>query len=354
MRFPHLLIRLAVWPMAIPFLHCSLPQDALAPVSRGGSTMSLALDGGGGSCTPQVMAVKPRPLDVVVTMDTSGSMSEEILAFNRSFQQVFDRALLAGGVDRRVVVVASKGLGTFQLCVHPPLGGPNCNSNPPLYRAVNQTVASTNALSLLLSTYRNANAALDWSTELRPDSTKMFLVITDDNSSLAGTSFDTQLLAKLPEGMFGTAAARKYILHGIIGVTADNSAIKCPTAVNNGAQYQVLANLTGGLVLPVCDADYTSNMQQLANHVLKKSLCQLPWPAAEFPDAGQEAWSLQRRPSMGGPAIPIARVKTSADCTAGGWFMESGDIRLCTATCDEIIAQPVSVNFELVTSCQGI
>src|SRR5262249_23106167 len=154
----------------------------------------------------------------------------------------------------------------------PPLGGFNCGANPPLFHPIPQVVASTNSLSLLLSTYDNANLTLNWQQYLRFDAVKVFIEVTDDNSSLSGASFDTQLLAKPP--------ARNYVSHSIIGVTAGNPATKCPSAVNIGAQYQVVSNLTGGLMLPVCAAGYSPIFNQIANGIVGALACEFTMPQA--------------------------------------------------------------------------
>jgi len=275
------------------------------------------------------------PVDVIWAIDTSGSMSEEIAQVKSLLGTAFATRALEAEVDLRLIMIAARGTGTFQVCVAPPLGGPSCTDESPLFFSVSQTVASTNALSLLLSTYDSPNPVLNWSGLLRPGALREFVVVTDDNAALSATVFDLQLLNKLPAGTFGTAANRNYVFNGIIGVTAGNPAVRCPTAVNTGAQYQTLSNLTGGVVLPVCDADYTSNFRQLADAIASDVACQLSATtatAAQLIDAGTPELRLR-----GDGGTVLQRVPDSTQCSADGWYYDDNlspkVMRLCPAAC---------------------
>lgn len=306
----------------------------------------------GGTCLPTVHAAAPARVDVIFAMDTSGSMSEEIAQVKAGLERVMQRGLTRAGLDHRLVAVAARGAGTFQVCVDPPTGGPNCQDNPPLFRAVNQTVASTNALSLLLSTYDSANAALRWQGNLRQDALKVFILVTDDNSSLAGNSFDTQLLAKQPAGMFGTVAARQYVFHSIIGVTAGNPAVRCPSAVNIGAQYQVLSNLTGGLMLPVCEPDYTAHFQALVDHTRNAVACSMTLPAAVAEP--QTTWELRYTPAGSGTGTILPQVADAASCAGDAFYVDNGRAVLCPSACTAVQGLPTAPDFDLLAGCGGV
>ncbi|MFO0760743.1 MAG: hypothetical protein U0359_29965 [Byssovorax sp.] len=293
--------------------------------------------GADSACAADVVGGKKRPIDIIWAVDTSGSMSEEIAQIKANINTQFSDILAASGLDYQVIMIAARGLGAFQVCVAPPLGGLNCGANPPLYHPVNQTVASTNALSLILSTYDSANLALNWSKLLRMNAVKVFIVVTDDNSSLSGNSFDAQLLAKPPAGMFGTAAARNYVFHSIIGVTAGDPAVKCPSAVNTGAQYQVVSNLTGGKMLPVCAADYSAIFNEIASGIVGDLACEVAMPVPSGGGAiDPDNVAMQFVPSNGAP-LDVPRVMTPADCNGDGWYYDDNamptKLLLCPATC---------------------
>ncbi len=268
-------------------------------------------------------------------------MSEEIAQVKANINGSFAAVLGAGELDYRVVMVAAKGTSTFQVCVAEPLGGPNCSSNLPIFRAVPQSVGSTNALSLLLSTYDSANVSLNWSGVLRQDATKVFIVVTDDNSSLAAASFDTQLLAKGPAMMFGTAMKRKYVVYGIIGINKDNPALKCGTAVNNGPVYQTLVALTGGAQFSECEADYSPVFKGIANNVVAKLSCEYTLPKND--PNGQaidsEKVVVKLVDSMN-QTTTFTRVSDASKCAGGEWYYENNldpsKIVLCPAACTQV------------------
>ncbi len=296
------------------------------------------------ACAAEVVVGKKRPIDIIWAVDTSGSMGQEIAQIKANLNTQFADVLGASGLDYQVIMIANKGTGGFQVCAAPPLGGFNCGANPPLYHPINQTVASSNALSLILSTYDNANVALNWSKLLRPSAVKVFIVVTDDNSSLSGVSFDTQLLAKMPVGMFGTAAARDYVLHGIIGVSVGNPAVKCPSAVNIGAQYQVVANLTGGKSFPVCDADYSPIFNEIATGIVGDLACELTMPAPGGGGAIDPAnVALSYTPSNAA-AVGLSHVLDAASCNGDGWYYDNNasptKLLLCPTTCATVKADP--------------
>ncbi|MEO7330799.1 MAG: hypothetical protein ABI193_19645 [Minicystis sp.] len=296
------------------------------------------------ACAADVVVGKKRPIDIIWAVDTSGSMSEEIVQIKANLNTQFADVLGASGLDYQVIMIANKGTGNFQVCAAAPLGGFNCGANPPLYHPVNQTVASTNALALILSTYDNANVALNWSKLLRPSAVKVFIAVTDDNSSLAGATFDTQLLAKMPAGMFGSAAARDYVFYSIIGVSANNPAVKCPSAVNTGAQYQVLSNLTGGKMFPVCAADYSPIFNAIATGIVGDLACELTMPVPSGGGAIDPANVAMTFTPSNAAAQGLPHVMNAASCNGDGWYYDNNaaptKLLLCPTTCTTVKADP--------------
>lgn len=295
------------------------------------------------ACAAEAVAAQKLPVDIIWAVDTSGSMSQEIAQIKANINSQFADILAASGLDYQVIMVAAKGTGTFQVCAAPPLGGFNCGANQPLYRPVNQTVASTNSLSLLLSTYDSANLSLNWRQYLRMDAVKVFVEVTDDNSSLAGTSFDTQLLAKTPLGMFGNAMNRNYIFHSIIGVTAGNPAVKCPSAVNIGAQYQVLSNLTNGGMYPVCDADYSPIFNAIATGIAAGLACEFTMPTSSQGTVDPNNVSMTFTPSNG-MGVTLPRVNDASQCAGDEWYYDNNmnptKLILCPNACTSVKADP--------------
>lgn len=309
--------------------------------------------------TSEVVAGKP-PVDVILAIDQSGSMSDDIARVKANINKLSD-FLKSTGLDYRVVMIAKVGTGTYDMCTPPPLGGattlctdttkPLRNSNPPIYRTSNQTILSTDSLSRILSTYDNATVGIGWKDAVRPDAFKAIIPITDDNSALAAATFDTQLLAKDPT-MFGSAASRKYAAFPIMGASAYPSETKgCTSMVNNGPQYISLVKLTGGKWFPLCATDFGPLFTDIAKTIASKVACEVtvpPPPAGETFDPAKV--NVLYSPSTGG-SVPITR-DDSKPCASGanGWqySADGKKILLCGTACSGLKADPggkVSVQF---------
>src|SRR4051812_5538639 len=197
------------------------------------------------TCAATTAKTEKAKVDIIFTIDDSGSMTEEMVQIKTNVNN-FASKIGGVGLDYVVIFIVKKGTSGNTICVPPPLAGASCADNPPTFFHVNQDVQSNDSLSLILSTYDS-----QWKSHLRPEATKVFIEVTDDESSLSYTSFDSQLLAKAPAGMFGTAAKRNYVFHSIISkpasATAPSSSM-CSTAANTSLQYQQLSLLTGGLM----------------------------------------------------------------------------------------------------------
>ncbi|MBM4359203.1 MAG: hypothetical protein FJ096_13945 [Deltaproteobacteria bacterium] len=321
-------------------------SSAMMSASSSGGAPDFGYDpsgsgGSGPSCAATEVKGKKPPVDIIFAVDTSGSMSEEIAQVKANINGSFAAVLGAGDLDYRVVMVATKGTSTLQVCVAEPLGGPNCGSNLPLFRSVPQSVASTNALSLLLSTYDSATVSLNWSSFVRPEATKAFIVVTDDNSSTAAATFDTQLLAKAPAGMFGTAQKRKYVMYGIIGIDKNNPALKCGTAVNNGSVYQTLVTLTGGAQFSECETDYSPIFKSIANKVVAKLSCGYTLPKND--PNGQAIDSekvVVKLVDAMNQTTTFTKVGDASKCVGNEWYYEDNlnpeKIVLCPSACTTV------------------
>ncbi len=320
--------------------------------------------------TSEVIAAKP-PVDIIIAIDQSGSMQDgDILNVRNNVNKLSDY-LAATGLDYRVVMIAHVGTCSStsttcaNMCVPPPLGGPttDCdstkalkNSNPPIFRTCNQTVLSTDALSRILSTYSSTTTGIGWSDAIRPEAFKAIIPITDDNSSLSAASFDTQLLAKAPAGMFGTSTARKYGAYPIMGASAYPSETKCGTSmVNNGPAYIQLVKLVGGKWFPLCSKDFSTVFTDMAKSIASAVACEVavpPPPAGEMFDPSKV--NVVYTPSSGG-TVTITR-DDSAPCASGanGWqySTDGKKILLCGTACSGLKADPggkISVQF----GCKG-
>lgn len=222
-------------------------------------------------------AVRP-PVDVIVSVDQSGSMSDDIANVKANINQLAT-FLQKTGLDYRVVMIGTVGSGSFDLCVPPPLGGPSCQSNGNQLRTVNRNVQSNDTLDIIVSTLGQTSGAMAWRDFLRPDSLKVFIPITDDDAyGQTAASFEQQLFAA-PGGLFGTATARKYVFYPITGAASFPSESTCGSnAVNNGKTYLELAKKSGGKWFPICATNFAPVFEEIGKNVASTVACELAIP----------------------------------------------------------------------------
>jgi hypothetical protein len=296
-----------------------------------------------------------RPVDIIVTIDDSGSMSQELDAVEKNINVNFANILGMSGLDYRVIMFTQFGTGTYQICVKPPLGGNACAGETKPVNTANffhysLDVESYDSLKLLIQKYNvadaNGLAPNGWSQWLRPDALKVFIEVTDDESTdMTSTDFDTMLLAKTPK-MFGDATKRDYVFYSITGVVENNPATKayaptdalvtgkCSTAVNAGQEYQKLSRLTGGLRFPICQlASFDVVFQAVAAGVVAgaRVACSFEVPT---PTTGENvdinSVQVKYTPSAGGMQKVFTKVDDISQCTTAGNFYITTDSDLGT------------------------
>ena len=316
----------------------------------------------GNNCAATAAQTQKAKVDMVFVIDNSGSMSNEMAQIKTNVNN-FASKILNVGLDLHVVFIVARGTGSFQICVPPPLGGANCADNLPTFFHVPQSVGSTNSFALVLSTYDNANATLRWSDKLRPDSTKIFVEVTDDRSNKPYTEFDLELVQKKPDGMFGThqngvVQTRKYIWHSIVSKPFAEpvpSSKVCSGAAGQSVDYQQLSKLTGGLIDEVCKTDYSGVLDNIAKNVVEKLGCELTYPKAEAADPTKLV--VQFTPS-GKPAQALTQVTDVSKCAQvqDGWYYDDNanptKIILCPTMCTTANATPGS-KLEALVGCKA-
>jgi hypothetical protein len=300
------------------------------------------------ACAKSTVAASRPPVDVIVAVDTSGSMQEESANVQNNINKMSD-FLKASGVDYRVVMIAQPPNPLFppgfipSVCVPPPLGGASCASNPPLYRQVVQTVGSTDALKVILSTYDSAGK---WNDFLRADAFKAFIVVTDDNATsptpdpIANT-FDAELL-KRGSGTFGTATKRKYIFYPICGASDADPTKTCGSGmVNNGQTYVDLAKLTGGRTFELCSKDFGPAFSGVGKGLAAAVACEIlvpkPPPGETFDPTKV---NVTYTPSTGTPVLIEQDASKPCDGGANGWQYNADKtkILLCGDACAKLKA----------------
>jgi hypothetical protein len=235
------------------------------------------------------------------------------------------------------------------ICVPAPLGGANCADNLPTFAHINQDVQSTNAATLILSTYDSADATKSWKQHLREAATKVFVIVSDDRSEIKSTDFDTQLLDKKPAGMFGTAASRKYIYHSIVswreGTTPPSTAV-CSGAAGESSEHQKISLLTKGIIDSVCKTDYSNVLDNISKNVVSRLACDLTLQTNGVIDPTKVV--VQTTPEGGQPKA-LTQVTGADKCASvpDSWYYDNNEkptkVILCPTTCDAINGQAQKV-----------
>lgn len=326
---------------------------------------------------------KVRPIDIVMVIDNSASMTEEIVSVQNNISANLTGIIEAAGIDYQVIVISEFGSATDSqsVCIPPPLGGEDCGPQLQMpaagerFHQYSLPVTSENGLCRIIDTFNGAlgdqyaQAPNGWREWLRPDALKAFVALTDDQAycmtaalqndillddgdNMAGgeavaTAFDEALRA-LDPAQFGTEAERKYVFFSIVGMGPNNpetapwppdvpiTLSKCPTGVAYGTGYQGLSVLTGGYRFPICNYQaYNGVFQEIANSVISgaKLACEINVPA---PPEGEEIDLKTVRVEFtptGGEAQVFSQVDSAAECTATSFYIENGLIMLCPEVC---------------------
>lgn len=299
-----------------------------------------------------------RALDVVFVVDNSLSMRDEIAAVERSINSDFAGIIGESGVDYRIIMLSRHGSSAVSqsICVRAPLGGTNCSPIPS--RPVNGErffhydveVGSHDALSLVLDTYRRADrnnfAPQGWSAWLRPGALKAFVVMTDDESTLAADTFETRLFALDPE-QFGSPEARNHIWYSITGGAGTTTPLAADAPLVTtmcgrgmveaaGLEYQKLSMRTGGLRFPICEfASFSTVFRGLARGVVSevRVSCDLPLPEGPHPSSVRFDYA-----AGDGRRIELRPVANLEACVADAFYVDGTHVRLCPETCTVVHA----------------
>jgi hypothetical protein len=322
--------------------------------AAGGDMMAGAAGQGGRTVTAECAASKATatdmttvvPADIIFAIDSSSSMRDEIV-FVQTFMNAFSQQISAAGVDPRVILIGDPEA----ICIGAPLGTGMCpaDENLPTYVHVPANVGSNDALNVIVDTYPM------WSQHLRPNASKSFVVVTDDDATDA------------PNDSAATFAANLTALDPVLWATWNMNGVFCFTECNQaaavGTVYQELVTMTEGVSGDLCLQDFQPVFDKLAEQIVMMSgseiTCEWPFPAAP---AGQsfsgDLVTVER--SAGGAKSPLAQVASGDDCVAGGWYFDSRlnptKIIACPTTCTELQGQTggqVDVTFgcEAVGSC---
>lgn len=325
--------------------------------------------GDGCAAISQQAANRLQPADVIWAIDNSQSMTEEIL-FVREQMNAFSQQIVGSGVDVRIILISAPydvdavtmasvadggsgggnndSGGNNGICIDAPLGSGSCpdDSNPPAFVHIPQEVGSNDGLNLFVDTYPQ------WQSHLRPQATKTFVVVTDDDATDGpnnSASAFTQAVMALDPTLFAA-----WTFSGIYCFT------QCPEAAALGSVYVDLVAQTQGVAGDLCLQDFAPVFDALAQSVIGASRVDCEWdipppPAGQSFDIGRV--NVQYTAS-GAAAQPILHVPSSAECGAqGGWFYNDvanpTRVLACPTTCATIQNDP-GAQIDVLFGCKTV
>lgn len=358
--------------------------------------------GAGGACAiDRASAELTRaPIDILMVLDNSGSMHQEMGAVERNINQNFGSILTASGVDYRVVLLSrhrnearttGETAANTSVCVTSPLSGlAECPAPEPVYNErfiqYGQKIESFDALNWILDAYRIPPKDDDiahliptgYGAFLRDGAKKVILVLTDDNEGNVGDLTPLTIpqflqgLAGLSSAHFGTAAAPTFTFHSIIGlkekadVTAaylPNEPVQLAKCAGHGAViphvgtlYQELSIQTGGLRFPICEfPGYDAVFRRIAEDVTIKSSIRCDF-SIPMPTTGtllvRDNVAVNHVRASGAGNLKLGQVPAAAQCRPDAFYIENDRVWLCPTACDAVKAD-LGAEIEVLFTCES-
>jgi hypothetical protein len=207
--------------------------------------------------------------DVIWALDNSGSMTEEAAGVQANMN-FFSQFITQQGIDVHVVVISSgppvqiiPGIIALDngVCIDPPLGMPGaCPQGDDTNLAAGYmhwrvTVGSNDALLQIQNTFQG------WRGMLRPDATKTFVVVTDDEADPPPTA--AEFVAWVNQQPEFQGALWRY--SGVFCIPGQPVTANC---ANVGVVHNDLVVQTGGVAAHMGQPDWSAIFQQLADAVV--------------------------------------------------------------------------------------
>jgi hypothetical protein len=366
-----------------------------------GGTIPVGGDSGSGGVSGDTCGVTSamgmlvkEPVDIIIILDNSGSMHEEMGAAEANINVNFAQILDTQSVDYRVILLSRHRDGTrttgeteenTSICVSQPLSGlATCPGPDPVFSErfyqYNLKVESDDSWDKTLLWYNtpdddgdDALAPNGWGAWLRAGAKKVFIEMTDDTEDMTAAAFTEGLTALSPDH-FGTPEAPTFTFHSIIGIKekANPTEAYLPTEpfeaevctgngadiVNSGTVYQELSIATGGLRFPLCQfPGYDAVFQRIAEDVVITSsiACDFPIPpppAGSTLDLGKVAVSYNPEGGDSNDAVEFGQAATSADCQENAFYIENNRIYLCEEACSSLQQDPFAM-VDVLFKCES-
>lgn len=315
----------------------------------------------------------PKPVDVILFVDTSSSMQDVSNGVETSLIALLDAITTIESADVRVILVALYGTAAA-MCVPAPLGPDDCMPPGPLAPVGPQLfqysigLGSGSFLDAIITTYTGeapATASLyaappnGWQEWARPEAFKVIIGVTDaasmSTNPALGNAFDAELLALAPE-QFGTPDARNYVLHAITAIGPNTPPElpwppEAPLVVSEcegepGQPLQQAAIITGGFRFGLC---YYASFPALFDDIgvqaaeLTPVTCDFAIPEApEGETLDPDTFEVEYLPAGVAPGEVFHQVPSEGDCEADAFWVDATSIHLCAEVCAVVQADAMA------------
>jgi hypothetical protein len=272
----------------------------------------------------------------------------------------FSQLITDSGIDVRIIVISSEigmadpdddGDSDEQdngICIDAPLGSGSCpdDSSAPRYVHIAEKVGSSDALNLFVDTFPS------WRDQIRPNATKTFVVVTDDDATDGPLSSASAFTSAI------TALDPQFASFTFSGIYCFS---ECPDAAEIGRVYIDLVAQTQGVGGDLCLQDFAPVFDDLADAVIGASQLDCEWDIPAPPPGETLEPSLvnvQYTPSSTGVAETVFHLDGAASCGgAEGWHYDDeaspSRVIACPATCARLQADP-NAKLDVLFGCQTI
>jgi hypothetical protein len=354
--------------------------------------------GEGGACAQaesQATLVK-EPIDIIVVLDNSGSMDEELEAVESNINVNFAGILDDSDTDYRVILISRhrKEARDFNeeastsICVEAPLSGlMACPAPDPVFSdrffQYFTKIESDDSFDVTLDTYeppfesdredRADQAPEGWSAWLRPRAKKVFLEMTDFDEDMSAAEFVSELQAMAPENFGTDPEDPNFVFHSIVGVVEKAvetepylpnepvTDVECSLDTggvgSTGTTYQELSILTGGLRFPICSFDgYDVVFRHIANDVVTRTQVACDFaipPPPPGKDLELEKVAVHYTSGNGTADQEFLQARTPTDCGPDAFYIEgSTRIVLCPEACTFVQADEMA-RVDVLFTCES-
>lgn len=322
-----------------------------------------------------------QPVDIILLLDNSGSMSDELGAVEANINESFASILTSSDVDYRVILISrhrqeprdESEEASTSICVTSPLSGlADCEeADEPMFSErffqYSTKLESSDSFDVLLDTYappfdddereeKFDQAPSGWSAWLRQGAKKVFLEMTDDDEDMPIAEFIASLSGMAPEHFGSDPQSPGFVFHSIIGVAEKSTPtdaylpdepVQAETCTgndndveNSGESYQELSRITGGLRFPLCQfGAYDVVFRSIAEDVVltREIACDVevpPGPPGLELDLDNVA--IEYFGGAGAAPVQFGQAPDLASCQADAFYIAEGRLNLCPETCSAI------------------